>query len=84
MITTYIMIFDENKERWYYFKRNFKTEQERIETENKVETICLECDCIEYYIDVEDDIIISDTFEPLRVGKEFNKIYGKCDWRSYK
>jgi len=67
-IKTYILVFDEELETWYYFLNDFDSK-------------LFKNGYVEYYVEVdnEKDIIVSDTWNYNNVGKIFSETYNFID-----
>lgn len=63
----YIMVFQEEEEKWYFFNDDFDEEQ-------------FPYGYADYYIDVKEGLIIEDTYSPLNQGKVFAQVYDKELW----
>lgn len=65
----YIMVWVEEEEKWYYFINDF---QESIFPNGYVD----------YYIEVEDGIIKSDSWHRINVGRKFSECYSEKLWQT--
>lgn len=66
-IEMYIMVFIEEEEKWYYFKEEFDEDQLNGFSE--------------YYITVEDGIILEDTYNQTNKGLKFTGEYDILLWK---
>ena len=66
-VETYIMVWQGEEEKWYYFIGDFDKKQ-------------FVDGYVDYYIEVEEGLIIVDTYSPINEGKIFNQTYDKNLW----
>lgn len=64
----YTLIWIHEEEEWYYFKNDFDKDQ-------FVDGYC------DYYVTVENDIIMDDTYHADNKGLKFSEEYEMCVWQ---
>ena len=63
MLKTFIMVWIEEEEKWYYFKEKFD------------ETLFVN-GYVDYYIEIDDNtVIVNDSFKQSNIGKDFAEFY---------
>ena len=68
MLKTFIMVWIEEEEKWYYFKEKFD------------ETVFVN-GYIDYYIEIDDNtVIVNDSFKQSNIGKDFVECYNLSLW----
>lgn len=65
----YIMLWEDEKEKWHYY----------IDSFNKND---FPLGYVDYYIDVENGIITSDTYNDENIGKKFEDVYNMTYWEN--
>lgn len=66
-IKTYVMVWQGEEEKWYYFIGDFDEKQ-------------FENGYVDYYVDVEEGIIVNDTYSPRNEEKLFSETYDVALW----
>jgi hypothetical protein len=67
-MTIYIMVFDDTKEEWHYFKNEFDERQ-------------FKDGFVDYYIVVKNNIIKQDSYNNKNNGKRFSECYDITNWK---
>lgn len=66
-IKTYVMIWQSEEEKWHYFVKDFDKN-------------LFKNGYVDYYIEVEDGLIVSDTYASKNIGQLFNQSYDVRLW----